>query len=77
MAPPEKPKCRTCKKEKCFEHCQEVPDGKHVPSRLTKDINVAFVAGTPGNYYAIIDVNCVACGISGSTKVYFKDLIWS
>jgi hypothetical protein len=76
MAPVEKPKCRICKKEKCWEHCQEVPDGKHVPSKLMKHIHIADVVDTaPGGYF-VVDVNCAACGISGSVKVNFNELEW-
>lgn len=61
-------KCKICGKKDCYEHCKNMPDGKHVvaPHSLVQAEGVELVA----------DVSCKSCGQSGSVAILNSDIAW-
>lgn len=63
-----KTKCKVCKKENCYAHCQVAVDGQHVADPAS--------GRAADDYPFVIDFNCEKCGQSGSVKVDANDIAW-
>lgn len=63
-------KCRHCNTEqdKCYRHCHESDDGKHVADALS--------AQQADDMDFVVDYACIKCGISGSVMVNPDDIMW-
>lgn len=61
-------KCRHCGKAHCWDHCQDQDDGKHKgdPKSIVSADGMRWV----------VDVNCLHCGQSGSTRINPKEIQW-
>lgn len=69
MDKPTEEKCLFCSKTlPCYAHCQKTGDGVHVPDSTS-------IAPVHGMEF-VVDINCKACGQSGSTRIEPTEIAW-
>lgn len=60
--------CRFCGARICYEHCRKTRDGKHIPD--PDGISV------PSGVQFVVDISCLKCGTSGSTRIDPDAIKW-